>query len=102
MSAPLPQVRSRCTITSKDSSADDARLGTLEHCAHVLLHIIEMCPAAQRAALVEVLLQLGEPAREAALEAIERHVEVRADRRASGGVHCACAGACHHDNIRFL
>ena len=70
-----PDVRARCTITSKDSSSADARLGTLEHCAHVLLHIVEMCPGRSRPDLVEVLLQLGNPTRAGALGAIEARVE---------------------------
>jgi hypothetical protein len=70
-----PDVRARCTITSKDSSAADARLGTLEHCAHVLLHVVEMCPARNRSDLIEVLLQLGNPAREEALATFGAQIE---------------------------
>lgn len=70
-----PDVRARCTITSKDSSAADARLGTLEHCAHVLLHIVEMCPAPDRSDLIEVLLRLGNPAREEALATFGAQIE---------------------------
>ena len=31
-------VRKRCTVTSRDSFVSEAVLGTLDHCAHVLLH----------------------------------------------------------------
>ena len=37
-----PGVRHRCTITSEDSSSSDAKLGTLQYCAHVLLHMQQL------------------------------------------------------------
>lgn len=36
-------VRKFCTVTSCDTSRPEAQLGTLEHCAHVLCHTIELC-----------------------------------------------------------
>jgi hypothetical protein len=65
-------VRERCTITSRDSSWADARLGTLQHCAHVLLHKIERCEESSRGALIEVLFNLGKATQPEAIEAIVR------------------------------
>jgi len=67
-------VRERCTITSLDSSRDAARLGTLEHCAHVLLHKVELCPPHMRRDLVEVLSQLHKATDPAAMQAIASRV----------------------------
>jgi hypothetical protein len=74
-------VRARCTITSVDSSNETARLGTLQHCAHVLLHKIELCPARKRRDLVEVLFQLGKATESTAMQAIASRVK---DLRAEG------------------
>ena len=63
-------IRKRCTITSCDSSFSGARLGTLQHCAHVLLHKIESCPIRNRCDLVEVLVQLTNATDPAAMSAI--------------------------------
>ena len=65
-----PEVRARCTISSLDSSNPEARLGTLDHCAHVLLHKIELCPAGKRGDLVDVLFQLSKATDPAAVRAI--------------------------------
>jgi hypothetical protein len=70
-----PEVRNRCTITSKDSSHNDARIGTLQHCAHVLLHMIEMCPPSHRPKLVEVLHLLGDSTNDKALAAIGARID---------------------------
>lgn len=61
-------VRDRCTITSKDSCHDDAKLGTLEHCAHVLLHKVEMCSEGTRSGFIKVLHHLGNSAHPDALK----------------------------------
>jgi serine/threonine protein kinase len=75
------EVRARCTITSLDSSRDDAQLGTLEHCAHVLLHKIKKCPSGKRQDLVTVLCQLSKAAEPEAMKAIETSLEaLRTDR----------------------
>ena len=36
-------VKDYCTMTSCDTSRMEAKLGTPSHCAHVLLHMIELC-----------------------------------------------------------
>ena len=41
-------VRQRCTMTSCDSSNDDAVLGTLVHSAHVLLDSVKLCGGSTR------------------------------------------------------
>lgn len=74
-------VRERCTITSRDSSLADARLGTLQHCAHVLLHKIERCEESSRGALVEVLFNLGKATQPEAIEAIARSSDALRDAR---------------------
>ena len=70
-----PQVRARCTITSRD-----AALGTPEHCAHVLLDVLRLCPDAHRRALAEVLLHLGNPTRDGAVGAIEAGIDALRSR----------------------
>ena len=56
-------VRRRCTVTSRDSSKEDAVLGTLDHFAHVLLHAVELCDSAEppvpRATFLQQLDQLA-------------------------------------------
>ena len=70
-----PGVRARCTITSADSSRPHAVLGTLQHCAHVLYKMLEVCPDdARRRHLVETFLTLATPTEEDANDAIERRV----------------------------
>ena len=71
-----PETRARCTITSRDSCRDDAVLGTLDHCAHVLLHVLQRCPAERgaRRSLAEVLLRLGDPTQRGALDEIQAKV----------------------------
>ena len=46
--------RKRCTITSCDTSRPEAVLGTLDCCAHVLLHAVELCVSDLRTALERV------------------------------------------------
>jgi hypothetical protein len=68
------QIRARCTITSADSSSDGCKLGTLRHCAHVLLDFISNTPRAHRADFVEVLYQLGRRTDDGALATIAQRI----------------------------
>ena len=61
-------VRDRCTITSKDSCYADGQLGTLQYCAHVLLHKVQMCNERTRGGLIKVLYYLGTPTHPHALQ----------------------------------
>ena len=51
---PNKHVRKRCTMTSCDTSRPEAVLGTLDCCAHVLLHAVELCVSDLRTALERV------------------------------------------------
>ena len=76
-------IRARCTVSSRDSCHADAQLGTLEHCAHVLLHMIKRCPreGGERCRFIQVLTKLGDPTGDGALEAIETMISgVRTER----------------------
>ena len=68
-------VRHRCTITSKDSCNPDAKLGTLEHCAHVLLHKVQMCNEGTQSGFIKVLHHLGTPTHPHALRELNDGVD---------------------------
>ena len=73
-----PEVRARCTVTSEDSSSDEAELGTLDHCAHVILRMLQRCPDnATRRHLAEAFLQLSSPTKVDALATIDRTARYR-------------------------
>eukprot|EP00808_Paulinella_micropora_P000549 g16162.t1 len=54
-----PAVRDRVTVTSRDSSSPAAKLGTLDHCAHVLLDQFSSCDEANRKKLAQALQALA-------------------------------------------
>ena len=54
-----PRLGERCTITSRDSSDSGAKLGTLKHCAHVLLDQYSMLKKAEQRDFVRALLALS-------------------------------------------